>query len=46
MSVWSGLSAMGFNMFCMATVRPAVNWVVRRTPDREKVDELHASTIL
>ncbi|XP_068669010.1 cation/H(+) antiporter 15-like [Aristolochia californica] len=45
-SLWVILSGTGFVLFCLFAVRPAVMWLVRRTPDGETVSELYLCIIL
>ncbi|KAG9443398.1 hypothetical protein H6P81_014738 [Aristolochia fimbriata] len=45
-SLWVILSGGVFVLFCLFAVRPAIVWLVRRTPDGETVSELYLCVIL
>lgn len=45
-SLWVILSSAAFVAFCVLIVRPAVSWMVRRTPEGESFSEFHICIIL
>ncbi|KAK1313786.1 Cation/H(+) antiporter 15 [Acorus calamus] len=45
-SLWVVLSGAAFVAFCFFALRPAVDWVIRRTPEGEPFDEFYICTIL
>lgn len=45
-SLWVILSSAAFVAFCILIVRPAVSWMVRRTPEGESFSEFHICIIL
>ncbi|KAJ8769137.1 hypothetical protein K2173_000912 [Erythroxylum novogranatense] len=45
-SLWVILSSVAFVVFCIFIVRPAISWVVRRTPEGETFSEFYICLIL
>uniref|UniRef100_A0A2C9UQ35 Uncharacterized protein n=2 Tax=Manihot esculenta TaxID=3983 RepID=A0A2C9UQ35_MANES len=45
-SVWIILSSVAFVVFCVFAVRPAISWVIRRTPEGETFSEFYICLIL
>ncbi|XP_077210717.1 cation/H(+) antiporter 15-like [Tasmannia lanceolata] len=45
-SLWVVLSGVGFVLFCIFVVRPAIWWIIQRTPEGDSVDELYICLIL
>ncbi|KAG1338194.1 cation/H(+) antiporter 15 [Cocos nucifera] len=45
-SLWVLLSGVAFVLFCFYAVRPAMRWVIKRTPEGEGVSDFHVSLIL
>ncbi|KAK1267416.1 Cation/H(+) antiporter 15 [Acorus gramineus] len=45
-SLWVLLSGAAFVAFCFFALRPAVDWVIRRTPEGEPFNEFYICTIL
>ncbi|XP_042503576.1 cation/H(+) antiporter 15-like [Macadamia integrifolia] len=45
-SLWVILSTIGFVLFCIFVVRPAIRWIIRRTPEGESFNEFYISLIL
>ncbi|XP_042489165.1 cation/H(+) antiporter 15-like [Macadamia integrifolia] len=40
------LSTVAFVMFCIFVIRPAIGWIIRRTPEGESFNEFYISLIL
>jgi Kef-type K+ transport system membrane component KefB len=45
-SLWVLLSSTAFVGFCIFVVRPAISWMIHRTPEGETISELYISLIL
>ncbi|XP_077214822.1 cation/H(+) antiporter 15-like [Tasmannia lanceolata] len=45
-SLWVILSGVAFVLFCIYAIRPAIRWVIRRTPEGEPVNEFYVCAIL
>ncbi|XP_077229989.1 cation/H(+) antiporter 15-like [Tasmannia lanceolata] len=45
-SIWVILSGVAFVFFCIYAIRPAIRWVIRRTPEGEPVNEFYVCSIL
>ncbi|KAM3708686.1 hypothetical protein ACB098_02G116200 [Castanea mollissima] len=45
-SLWVILSSMLFVVFCILVVRPAISWMIQRTPDGETISEFYICLIL
>lgn len=45
-SLWVILSSAAFVAFCITVVRPAVSWMIRRTPEGESFNEFYLCLIL
>lgn len=45
-SLWVILSSTAFVAFCILIVRPAVSWMIRRTPEGESFSEFHICLVL
>ncbi|XVF58795.1 hypothetical protein PTKIN_Ptkin07bG0095300 [Pterospermum kingtungense] len=45
-SLWVILSIIAFIMFCIFVVRPAISWVIRKTPEGESFGEFYICLIL
>lgn len=45
-SLWVLLSGAAFVAFCVFAVRPAVEWLIRKTPEGETISEFYISLIL
>ncbi|OVA01158.1 Cation/H+ exchanger [Macleaya cordata] len=45
-SLWVILSSIAFVAFCILVIRPAVGWVIRRTPEGENFNDFYICLIL
>ncbi|XP_030923221.1 cation/H(+) antiporter 15-like [Quercus lobata] len=45
-SLWVILSSILFVVFCIFVVRPAISWMIQRTPDGETISEFYICLIL
>ncbi|EEF46053.1 Na(+)/H(+) antiporter, putative [Ricinus communis] len=45
-SLWVILSSVAFVIFCVFVVRPAISWIIRRTPEGETFSEFYICLIL
>ncbi|XP_028797973.1 cation/H(+) antiporter 15-like [Neltuma alba] len=45
-SLWVLISSAAFVGFCLFAVRPAISWIISRTPEGEAFSEFHISLIL
>ncbi|KAF2303743.1 hypothetical protein GH714_022006 [Hevea brasiliensis] len=45
-SLWVILSSAAFVVFCVFVVRPAISWIIRRTPEGETFSEFYICLIL
>ncbi|XP_007048418.2 PREDICTED: cation/H(+) antiporter 15 [Theobroma cacao] len=45
-SFWVILSSVAFVVFCIFVVRPAITWIIRRTPEGESFSEFYICLIL
>lgn len=45
-SLWVVLSGTAYVLFCLFAVRPAIGWIIRRTPEGETVSEFYICAIL
>ncbi|XP_050204923.1 cation/H(+) antiporter 15 [Mercurialis annua] len=45
-SLWVILSSVAFVVFCVFVVRPAISWIIRRTPEGETFSEFYICLIL
>ena len=45
-SLWVILSSTAFVTFCILVVRPAISWMIRRTPEGESYNEFYVCLIL
>ncbi|WCJ37822.1 cation/hydrogen exchanger 15 [Euphorbia peplus] len=45
-SLWVILSSIAFVIFCIFVVRPAISWIIRRTPEGETFSEFYICLIL
>lgn len=45
-SLWVILSSIGFVLFCIFVVRPAISWLIRKTPEGETFSEFSLCLVL